>query len=397
MATLVMSVSYVDRQALAALAPTVCKALVISDTQYGWLVASFSFAYLFGAPVAGALLDRVGARRGLVMAVIAWSAVAASQALVPSFGVFVMMRVALGFTEAPSFPGAAQSVRRALPREKRSAGFGLLFTGSSIGGMVAVPLVIALNHAYGWRIAFLMTAAVGLAWIPLWLAVTWRADVRDVLTRPPLDEDGAAPTIDAPSRWTLLGSPPVLRAIVMVVFSAPSIMFGLNWFSKYLSHDFAVTQDGLARFLWVPLVFFDLGAVGFGAVASRIDKRFKERRTHVALMATAGVLSATMAALPLVHTPWIATALVSSSMAGGGAIFALLTADMLARVHPSHVSTAAGLTASAQSLAYVVAGPLVGRSFDATHSYSGPLLVLGAVVLPAAIAWCVWPMRQRST
>lgn len=129
-ATLVMTVSYIDRQALAALAPTVCEALVISDTQYGWLVASFSFAYLVGAPFAGALLDRVGARRGLVMAVLAWSVVAASQAVVPSFGVFLAMRVALGLTEAPSFPGAAQSMRRVLPREHRSAGFGLLFTGS---------------------------------------------------------------------------------------------------------------------------------------------------------------------------------------------------------------------------------------------------------------------------
>jgi len=260
--------------------------------------------------------------------------------------------------------------------------------------MVAVPLVIALNHTWGWRVAFLLTAAIGLAWIPLWLGVTSRKDVRDVLMRAPVDDgDPIAPT-DAPSRWTLLTSAPVLRAVVMVVFSAPSIMFGLNWFSKYLAHDFAISQDGLARFLWVPLVFFDLGAVAFGALASRIDARSPQRRTHVTLMLAAGVLSATMVATPLVHSPWIATALVSSSLTGGGAIFALLTADMLARVHSSHVSTAAGLTASAQSLAYIVAGPLVGRSFDASHSYSGALSVLGAVVLPAAIAWCVWPMRR---
>jgi ACS family hexuronate transporter-like MFS transporter len=394
-ATLVMSVSYIDRQALAALAPTVCKALVISDTKYGWLVSAFSFAYLVGAPLAGALLDRVGARRGLVIAVLAWSVVAASQALVSSFALFVALRVALGFTEAPSFPGAAQSVRRALPSEQRSAGFGLLFTGSSIGGMVAVPLVIALNHWRGWRVAFLLTAAIGLSWIPVWLATTSRSDVQRVLARMPGAEDDPTSVVGAPpSRWTLLRSPPVLRAVMIVLFSAPSIMFGLNWSSKYLTNAFGLSQDALARYLWVPLVFFDLGAVAFGALASRIDARSPLRRSHVPLVATAGVLSGAMGLAPLASSPWLATAIVSACLAGGGALYALATADMLARVHPSHVSTAAGLTAAAQSLAHIVAAPLVGRSFDATHSYGTALLLLGAVVPPAALAWCVWPMRH---
>jgi len=44
-ATLTMAVSYVDRQALAAIAPTVSKAFDISEPQYGWLVSAFSFAW----------------------------------------------------------------------------------------------------------------------------------------------------------------------------------------------------------------------------------------------------------------------------------------------------------------------------------------------------------------
>jgi hypothetical protein len=74
-------------------------------------------------------------------------------------------------------------------------------------------------------------------------------------------------------------------------------------------------------------------------------------------------------------------------------LFARLTADMLARVHPTHVSTAAGLTAASQSLAYIVASPLVGRSVDATHAYKSATIVLGALVVPGAIAWLAWPMR----
>src|SRR5438128_12576498 len=83
--TFTMSVSYVDRQTLSALAPTVTKELNIDETHYGLLVSAFSIAYLVGAPLAGRFIDAVGARRGLLGAVLIWSAVAALHALVPNF------------------------------------------------------------------------------------------------------------------------------------------------------------------------------------------------------------------------------------------------------------------------------------------------------------------------
>src|SRR5579884_3857605 len=81
-----MAISYIDRQTLAVLAPTVTSALHISEEGYGWLASAFSIAYLVGAPLAGLWIDRVGARRGLLAAVLLWSAVAALHAAVPALG-----------------------------------------------------------------------------------------------------------------------------------------------------------------------------------------------------------------------------------------------------------------------------------------------------------------------
>src|SRR5688500_19119894 len=67
-ATLGMSVSYIDRQTLAAIAPAVKKALDIDHTHYGWLLSAFSVAYLVGAPAAGVVVDRLGASRGFACA-----------------------------------------------------------------------------------------------------------------------------------------------------------------------------------------------------------------------------------------------------------------------------------------------------------------------------------------
>jgi len=392
-ATLVMSVSYIDRQALAALAPTVCKALAIDHEQYGWVLAAFSLAYLVGAPVSGALLDHLGARRGLVYAILAWSAVAAVQAVVPGFVTLVAMRIALGLAESPSFPGAAQSVQRVLPRASRSAGYGMLFTGSAVGAMVAAPLASALYARWGWRFAFVGTAIVGLAWVPLWLATTSRADVQAALATPP-----EAPAGEPPSRLALVLTPPVLRAVLMVLAAAPSIMFGLNFMAHFLHDVYALPQDALGAYLWVPPLFYDLGSVGFGVLASRRERHEGEPRSHAGLMAAAAALAVTMAAMPLAHhSPALANALAATSLAGGGGLYALLTSDMLKRVHPTQVSTAGGLTAAAQSLAFIVAGPLIGRVYDRTHSYAGLLVGLGAIVVPMAAVWCLWPVRAPAS
>src|SRR5262245_20525854 len=178
-----MAVSYVDRQTLAVLAPTVTTALGISEQGYGWLVSAFSIAYLVGAPLAGRLVDRVGARHGLLGAVLLWSIVAALHALAPGFGILFALRIALGFAEAPSFPGAAQTVHRSLPPEERARGFGVLFTGSSFGAMIAPPLATFFEARWGWRVAFLVTAIAGLVWVPVWLAVAFAPASRRALDR----------------------------------------------------------------------------------------------------------------------------------------------------------------------------------------------------------------------
>src|SRR5689334_14910251 len=83
-ATLTMTVSYIDRATLGVLAPTVTKALDISEAEYGWLAAAFSIAYLVSTPLAGWWIDRIGARRGLLGSVAVWSVVAALHAIAPS-------------------------------------------------------------------------------------------------------------------------------------------------------------------------------------------------------------------------------------------------------------------------------------------------------------------------
>jgi predicted MFS family arabinose efflux permease len=389
-ATLTMTVSYIDRATLAVLAPSVTKALDIDETAYGWLSASFSIAYLVATPLSGWWIDRAGARRGLVYSVLVWSSVAALHALVPGFGALLALRIALGFAEGPSFPGSAQTVQRILPPNERARGFGVLFTGSSIGGMLVPPLASWLYDLAGWRAAFLGTALIGLLWIPLWLYATTRAGVRERLDSPP-DVVATAPR---PTMRSLVRDPMMLRALVGIFAAAAVLGFLMTWGAKYLERTFGVVQGDVGGYLWLPPLCLDAGAILFGDLASR--QRRAPGEPPRLLHAVGAAMAMCLALLPFASTPWEAMAIGGVAYAGGGAIYTLVTADLLSRMPQGSVSSAGGILAGSQSLALIIINPIIGRAVDHTGNYDGVAIVLGLAVVPTSIIWSMWPVRRSA-
>src|SRR5512138_444577 len=70
--------SYVDRQVLAVLSPTILAATILNAQRYGEIVSAFSIAYMFANPFWGAVLDYVGLRIGMIAAVSIWSVASAA-------------------------------------------------------------------------------------------------------------------------------------------------------------------------------------------------------------------------------------------------------------------------------------------------------------------------------
>jgi ACS family hexuronate transporter-like MFS transporter len=386
--TLAMTVSYVDRQAMAALGPTVKRALSLGHEQWGYLTSAFSIAYLLGAPLAGMMVDRVGARRGLAVAVLVWSAVAGLHALVPTFAVLFLLRILLGIAESPTYPSAARCVGAVAPERSRSAALAWLFTGSSVGAAVAGPAAIALEARYdSFRVAFLGIALVGVLYAPLFWTVTGHPDVKGLVERREERKSDAHPLRDFVD---LLKEPAVQRAMILVIASAPAIMLVLNWGPQLLETQLGVPQRHQARFVWAPPLAFDAGAVLFGLLASRSDRT---GRSIAPLVLFAALLEGTLAFAAWTHDPIVGIALCGASMAGGGALYALAAADLFKRIGLRRAGASGGMAAAAQSLAHIVAAPIVGKVLDRTHTYHDVLLVLGAMAVPGALAFVLWPLK----
>ena len=386
-----MTVSIADRGTLAVLAPAITKALHISEASYGWLASAFSMAYLVGTPLAGWWIDRVGARRGLLVSVVTWSFVAALHAIVPGFGTLFAMRIALGIAEGPSFPGTAQVMRRVLPAADQPRGFGVIFTGSSLGGLLAPPLASWLYGVAGWRLACVGTAVFGLLWVPIWLAVTGRPAVAAQL-----DAAGPARTATRRPLLEVARHPLVIRAIIAILALSPAANLFSAWSAKYLVARFHLAQTQVGHYLWAPAIFLDAGALLFGDLAARS----RERRGHApprALFALGAVIAGSISLLPFVATPWHAVLVIGLALMGGGGVYAVTTGDLMQRVPPEAAASAGGLIAAGQSLALIVANPIAGWAIE--HGYSYPDLGIACAlwIIPGALIWLLWVPADRMT
>jgi predicted MFS family arabinose efflux permease len=254
--------------------------------------------------------------------------------------------------------------------------------------MLAPPLATLLFRNAGWRVAFLGTALVGLAWIPLWIALTSRRDVRAQL------EPAQKATHEArPQFAELVQHPMVIRGLCGVFAAAPVLGFISAWGSKYLVKTFHTDQGDVGDYLWLPPLCLDAGALVFGDLAARLHRA--PGAPPRLLYAIAMLLAAAIGVLPFVDTPWQAMAVMGVASAGGGALYTLCTSDLLSRMAPHSVSFAGGILAGAQSLALVIANPLIGASVEGDRDYRTVALAIGVWAIPGSLIWIAWRPDAR--
>ncbi|HEU4530200.1 MAG TPA: MFS transporter, partial [Steroidobacteraceae bacterium] len=156
---LVTAIGYIDRQALSVTAPLLKAEFGFSNTEYGAIAGIFLIAYAVGQLLTGPLIDRLGTKRALSLAVLWWSIVAILHALGRGFGSFLALRALLGLTEGANLPAAFKAVGEWFPRADRSLASGFIMAGVGLGAIVAPPAVGWLAYHYGWQAAFLVPGA----------------------------------------------------------------------------------------------------------------------------------------------------------------------------------------------------------------------------------------------
>ena len=76
------TVNYVDRQVFGILGPRLTEEFHWTESHFSFIVSAFTLAYAIGYVAVGWLMDRIGERRGFILAVSVWSVAAMAHGLV---------------------------------------------------------------------------------------------------------------------------------------------------------------------------------------------------------------------------------------------------------------------------------------------------------------------------
>ncbi|MBM3773962.1 MAG: MFS transporter [Acidobacteria bacterium] len=373
---LVSLISYVDRNTLALLAPTILKETGLSGQQYGFIIAVFSVAYMATNPLWGRILDRVGLPVGMAVAVSLWTAASAAHAWASGFASFAIARLALGLGEGATFPGGLRAVMQSLPAHLHGRGMAVAYSGGSLGAVVTPLVITPVFLLWGWRAAFLFTGLIGIAWLVFWFFVAGRPDMQ----RPAHDQRAAArgPTLRDPRLWAFVSA---------YALGAWPLGFVLYQSAIFLGQAMGKSQVFIGKVLWIPPLGWEVGYFFWGWLMDRLALAGVPRMAALhRLIPAAALLSLPLALVPSMDSVWLVLAEMFFAMFLAGGFVTLGIAYATHVYSRAHAGLIAGIGAGSWSAAVALAMPIAGRLFD-QHRYDIAFLIPAVTPLIGYSGW----------
>ncbi|MDD8024472.1 MAG: aromatic acid/H+ symport family MFS transporter [Paracoccaceae bacterium] len=150
--------------------PTLIGEWGLTKPQAGALQAWALFGMMFGALVFGPLADRIGRKKGIGISFMLFTTATLLTGFANTPEQFKFFRFIAGLGCGGLMPNAVALMNEYAPKRLRGTMVALMFSGYSVGGMVAATMGIGLIPSYGWKPMFFV-AAVPLLLLPL---VLWK-------------------------------------------------------------------------------------------------------------------------------------------------------------------------------------------------------------------------------
>jgi sugar phosphate permease len=390
--------AYITRNALGVAESTVRADLALTKEQTGWLMSMFFWPYaLFQIP--GAWVgQRLGERRALPLFGVLWSIASAGLAA-GTYGIMVIMRMAMGVAQAGLVPGCMGVISRWIPRTGQGFAAGSLGGFMSVGGVIAAPLTAWLIVACGWRWAFALYAIPGILWAA-WFRGWFRnqpaehprvnaAELELIQAGSPVPVAGSASGEKTVPWAQILTSPAMGWICAQQFFRAAGYIFFSTWFATYLQEARGVKLISSALLTMLPLLADVGGSLLGGALSDAVL-----RRTGSVKLARRGLSIAAMLVCALLtfsayfFTDVYVIVLIISAGTFVAAIGNPCSCAMTMTMGGSHVATVMSMMNMSGNLGAALFPLAVPALLAATGSWNAVLLGFGGLYVAAAVCWC---------
>lgn len=380
------TINYIDRQVIGILKPTLSAEFGWSETDYADIVFAFQTAYALGLLIAGRVIDRVGVRWGYAIAVVVWSAFGMAHAAASSVATFAAARFGLGLGEAGNFPAAIKATADWFPKRERALATGIFNSGSNIGAIATPLMVPPLVLAWGWQSAFLITGAVGIIWVAIWLLVYRAPDGNARVSDAELAHIRSDPPEQTePIAWrSLLRYRQTWAFAIAKFLTDPIWWFFLFWLPDFFGKNYGLDLKTFGPALVAIYVVADVGSIGGGWLSSHLIKRGwtinADRKTAMLVCA---VCVLPVSAAIYAENLGVAVAIIGLAAAahqGWSANLFTLASDVMPR---RAVGSVVGIGGMAGAVGGMAMSKYAGYVLDNVGSYAPIFLAIGSMYLIA--------------
>ena len=146
-----------------------------ANAQAGWIISAYALGVVVGAPTIAAVAARLPRKQLLLWLLVAFTLGTVASALAPTFQLVLLARFVSALPHGAYFGIASLVAASLMGPGKRGRGVAFVLSGLTIANVVGVPLITWLGQAHGWRIAYLVVAAIfALTFVAVALLVPWQ-------------------------------------------------------------------------------------------------------------------------------------------------------------------------------------------------------------------------------
>lgn len=399
--TLGTILNYLARSTLSVAAPTLKEEFSMSTEEYSWVVLAFQASYTVMQTVAGGILDALGTRLGFFLFAVGWAFSNMAHAFSTGVWSLAFFRGLLGATEAAAIPAGAKSVSEWFPPKEKPLATSLFQMGTSVGNMIAPPLVAFCILYWGWESSFIVTGALSLIWAFVWYWGYHTPQEHSRLSdseRAYIEQGRANDEVQAkPATRTEVLKSRSFWAIAVPRFLAEPAWQTFNFFIPlYLVAVWKLDLKSIALWAWLPFLAADFGSLAAGLFPAWLQKRgaslLASRKITMALGALCMIGPA---CIGLAGSPELAIALFCiggfAHQMLNGALITLCTDVFDSKT----VGTASGMAGTIAWTGGMLFTFLIGQSAD-TYGYNPLFVALAALdLVGAAVLWGLLRERKK--
>ena len=387
---LFMLVNFADKAVVGLAAQPIMEDLKLSPEQFGLIGSSFFLLFAVSAVLVGFVTNRVQARRTLLAMAIGWSLVQFPMLGMVSLEVLIASRVMLGVFEGPAYPVATHAVYKWFPDAMRGVPTAVVTQGSSMGVIVAVPVLNWIIVHYSWHWAFGALGAAGLSWAALWAIFGREGTVVDRPVRGGPASDGAGGSERIPYRY-LLTCPTVVAMCCTGFATYWGLALSLTWSTSYLVDGLGYSQTVGGDLSVLPWLVGMAVVLGGAWISQRLKAKGVSSRLCRGVFASALVAlgGCILSFIGLVSQPELKVAILVAGGSIGGIIYVVIPMIVSELTPQPQRAAMLAIVNSVMTLGGVVAplamGTVVQDAATRLAGYDRGFTILGGLLLAGGL------------